>query len=145
MSALRALGHLAAIAGQFLWQVWRTDATLLVPRDSVVDELWIWKVQVGHDDLELFESFLSAQSWITLFFLPDRGYETLLVVVRWVDQGLVGQSKQLFSHALVERVGIPVLEVSPAAPLDEQGVARRSEERRVGKACGSTIRSRGSP
>ena len=115
---------MAAIACQALRQVWRTDTALLVPWDSVINELRVRKFQVGHDDLELLESLLPAQAWITFLFLRYRGHETLLVVVRRVDQCLVGQNKQLLSHAFVEHIGITVLKISPAASIDEQGVAR---------------------
>src|SRR3546814_14449175 len=53
------------------------------------------------------------------------------------------------AERLVERVAVLVVPIDPAGPLDDRLTRfvhqRRSEERRVGKECVSTLRSRWSP
>jgi hypothetical protein len=43
--------------------------------------------------------------------------------VRRADQGFVGKANRFSRTLFVERIGITVLKVSPATPLDKQGVA----------------------
>src|SRR3546814_11363391 len=58
---------------------------------------------------------------------------------RWIEQLVVADD-----GALAE-LDLSVLGSDTAPGVGEPGPAHRSEERRGGKECGSTVRSRGSP
>src|SRR3546814_4761138 len=63
--------------------------------------------------------------YTTLFrsLLSDRGDVTMLIVVRWVDERVLGQRKDLRVDRLVKSFGAPILEIRPSAPVDEQCIA----------------------
>ena len=100
--------------------------------------------QQGILEVELFDV------WGVDFVGPlpsSRGYKYILVAVdyvsKWVEAvpTVSADSKsvcKLFKTAIFPRFGVPRVVIS-------DGGAHRSEERRVGKECVSTCRSRWSP
>src|SRR3546814_12929975 len=69
--------------------------------------------------------------YTTLFrsLLSDRGDVTMLIVVRWVDERVLAQRKDLRVDRLVQSFGAPILEIRPSAPVDDQCIA--GEETRL--------------
>ena len=65
-----------------------------------------------------------TQARIAALLLADRRDSAVLVVMRRIDQHVIGQGEQLLGHALVKGRGAAVLEVcAAAAAVDQQGVA----------------------
>jgi len=121
--ALWTFGHLAAVLLEVLGQVARTNAALLVAGHRAINELWIGQVQVRHNVSELLQGPFFPKPGIAFLFLRYRGNVPVLVVVRRVHQNIIRQGEQLLPDAFVQSVGIAVLEVGTATPLDEKRIS----------------------
>jgi hypothetical protein len=77
----------------------------------------------AHDRHEFLERLAAAEARIAGLLLADARHAPTLVVVRRIDQGLVGERKELFVHAAVEVRRIAVLEVGASAPVDQEHIA----------------------
>ncbi len=87
-----------------------------------VDLLWIGQVQRGHNLDELIHG-LSGQPRVALALLADGADVAVMIIVRRVDQAIVGQGEQLFGDRTVQRLRVASLEIGSAGAVDQQRVA----------------------
>ena len=73
---------------------------------------------------ELVQRFGAAKPGIALQFLRNRGHMAVLVVVRRIDERVLGQREDLLAHRAVQRFGIAVLKIGTRATVNEKGIAR---------------------
>src|SRR5215213_7449043 len=71
-SALRALGHAAAIGLHLLGHVVGADAALPIAGHGPVDELRIRQIEPGHDRGELVAALAGAEPRVAALLLADR-------------------------------------------------------------------------
>ena len=113
---------MTAIFLQVFRQLIRTDATLLVARQRVINELRIRQIEVCHDFPELLRRALLSKSRVALLFLGNAGDAPILVVMGGINQRIVRQCEQFFMDAFIQSIGIAVLKVGAAAAFDQQRI-----------------------
>src|SRR3546814_13624025 len=109
----------------------KTFAALQIGRHRHIYLLGIWQIELSHDLDELGQRLAASQARIALPLLSDRGDVTMLIVVRWVDERVLGQRKDLRVDRLVKSFGAPILDIRPSAPVAEQSIGRASCRDRV--------------
>ena len=93
-----------------------------VGRHRHVHHLRIGQLQIVHQ-IDIFVDRFDPEPRIEQLFLADGRDGIALVVVRRIDQRLVGQLQQLAEDRIVLRARIAVLEIGAAGAADEQRVA----------------------
>ena len=87
-----------------------------------IHHLRVGQIQVVHQR-DIFVDRLHLKARIERLLLADGGDGVALVVVRGIDQRLVGQLQQPAEDRLVLRARIAVLEIGAAGAADQQRVA----------------------
>ena len=87
-----------------------------------VHHLRIGQVQIVHQ-VDVFVDRLDLEARIEELFLADGRDGFALVVVRRIDQRVVGQLQQLVEDRIVLRARIAVLEIGAAGAADQERIA----------------------
>src|SRR3546814_17424082 len=72
----------------------KTFAALQIGRHRHIYLLGIWQIELSHDLDELGQRLAASQARIALPLLSDRGDVTMLIVVRWVEERVLGRSEE---------------------------------------------------
>ena len=99
-------------------------STSHVGRDSHVEFLWIWQVQIGHDIDKIGLGFSTTQPRIGVSFDSNRSVGSALVVMGGVDNSVIRQRKELLVDRLEQGFWATTLKIGPSTPLDQEGIPR---------------------
>lgn len=98
-------------------------AAQFIGRDREIEFLRVRQVQLVHQLHEVFLAAVVLEAGISRLLLTHGGHEASVVVVRRIDQGLVGEGEKLVVDRAVQGGGVPHLEVGPPAGVDQQRIA----------------------
>ncbi len=81
------------------------------------------KAQVLHITGEIADRDIAAEPWIEAALLGDAGHREAAVIMRRIEQAIVGQVEDLVVHRAIYRRRVALLEIRATAATDRQAIA----------------------
>ena len=98
-------------------------AAFEVGRHRDIELFRVRQVQIVHVAGEIGFAGLAAEARVEMPLLADAGRGQPAIIMRRIEQTIVGQGEDLLMHRAVHRARIALLEIGPAAAADQQAIA----------------------